>query len=163
MNRVVTLYFFLQIYISHDLVKGYVKSTSIFWYSLLVSMFSFVHNSSMQCPITTKMVKSVSIRLFHNPCALVRFSATVDLTCCILGDVSPSFDFMRTTHTLSQSSVIFTPQITTFKQGFLLWSCRMPFSYFEEEQSIGQSNISSIVWFIPRNSLAPSAILSTQK
>ena len=78
----------------------------------------------------------------------------VDLACCILGDGSTSFDFMRVPgdfaidiRTLPQKNCHFTPQkaqITTFEHGFLLLSCRMLFSHFKEEHLIGQSNIFSI-------------------
>ena len=60
--------------------------------------------------------------------------------------------------------VLVTPQITTFEHGFLLCSCRISFSYLKEEQSVNASNISSICWLsFLRNSLAASAILSTQE
>ena len=73
----------------------------------------------------------------------------------MLFHVMGSFDFPCSTQT---SCHFYTSNYNTFEHGFRLWSCRMSFSYFKE-QSIGQSNISSIGRLILWNTLAASAIL----
>ena len=102
------------------------------------------------------------IRPFHNPCALIRFKCNSWISALHSGSWVDKFWFhARHTYIVTLIvAVILKPQITTFKHGFLLRSCRMSFPYFCR----WIINLSVNYFFnwstvIPRNSLAVSAIL----
>ena len=90
------------------------------------------------------LIDVIAIWPFHNPFALIWFKCDSRLGTLHSGRWVDMFWFQEhLTYIFVNVAIIFTPQITTFEHDFLLWSCRMSFSYLKEEQSISQSNISS--------------------